>query len=175
VTEPSEDELDRWMARLAEGHRDAFDPLFRSLYQRALRLARARLPADAASDVAQSTMMKLFARAADFEAGRPVLPWFYAIAANEMRAAIRQGDRLVAVAEMPDPPSEDNPERAIVERELARALEVAISSLDAPSAEAIHAVLGRGPAPVIEPATLRKRVSRAYARLRALLGAAHGD
>jgi hypothetical protein len=76
---------------------------------------------------------------------------------------------------MPDPPSEDNPERAIVERELARALEVAISSLDAPSAEAIHAVLGRGPAPVIEPATLRKRVSRAYARLRALLGAAHGD
>jgi RNA polymerase sigma-70 factor (ECF subfamily) len=79
VREAREDELDAWMALLADGDRAAFDPLFRALYPRALRLAVARLGDDRGADAAQSALTKLFARASEFAAGRAVLPWFYAI------------------------------------------------------------------------------------------------
>ena len=64
---------------------------------------------------------------------------------------------------------DDDPESLLVERELRRALEVACAELDAGSAEAIAAMLGDAPVPSIAPATFRKRVSRAVARLRAML------
>ncbi len=145
--------------------------LFRALYPRVLQLARARVGDGMAADVAQSTMTKVFSRASEFESGRPVLPWFYAIAANEVRAAQRSvrreirddgaaGDALVA---------EDDVERTLIDQELIRALNAAVEALDAPSAEAIHALLGRGPVPSIAAAALRKRISRAYVRLRRLL------
>jgi RNA polymerase sigma factor (sigma-70 family) len=171
VRDASEAELDVWMARVASGEREAFDPLFRALYPRAMRLARHRLGETMAADVAQSTMTKLFAGAAEFEAGRPVLPWFYAIAANEVRAARRQSasettDEGAAAALV----APNDLERELIDDELRRALDVAIAALDAPGAEAIHALLGRGPAPSIAPEAFRKRISRAYARLRVLLG-----
>jgi RNA polymerase sigma factor (sigma-70 family) len=171
VRDETESALDAWMMRLASGERDAFDPLFRALYPRAVRLARSRVGEAMAADVAQSTMTKLFSRASEFEPGRAVLPWFYAIAANEVRAASRSvrrearddgaaSDALIA---------EGDVERELMDEELTRALNGAIEALDAPSAEAIHALLGRGPAPAIAAAALRKRISRAYVRLRKLL------
>jgi hypothetical protein len=54
MRDPDEDELDRLMAQLAQGERDAFAPLFRALHPRALRLARARLGPDGAADAAQA-------------------------------------------------------------------------------------------------------------------------
>jgi hypothetical protein len=35
-------------------------------------------------------MMKMFARAIEFEPGKPVLPWFYAMAAGELRTVRRR-------------------------------------------------------------------------------------
>lgn len=169
MRDASEAELDAWMARLANGERDAFDPLFRALYPRAIRLARARLGETTAADVAQSTMTKLFSRAAEFEAGRPVLPWFYAITANEVRAARRRGARKTTEDGIAVEVSTNDAERELIDHELRRALDTAIAALDAPSAEAIYALLGRGPAPTIAPEALRKRISRAYARLRMLM------
>jgi DNA-directed RNA polymerase specialized sigma24 family protein len=57
---------------------------------RALRLARIKLTEDHAADAAQSVMMKMFARAIEFEPGKPVLPWFYAMAAGELRTVRRR-------------------------------------------------------------------------------------
>ena len=171
-----EEELDRLMARLADGERDAFDPLFRALHPRAVRLARARLPGDdaAASDAAQSTMLKVFERASDFRAGAPVLPWFYAIAANEVRAVRRRARPFASGASedgaLETLTADDDPEGRMVEDELRASLDAAISSLDPQGAEAIAAVLGRGARPALADATFRKRVSRVYARLRILLG-----
>ena len=68
------------MARLADGEREAFDPLFRDLHPRALRFARARLGPDLAQDAAQAALVKVFARASEFTPGAAVLPWFYAVA-----------------------------------------------------------------------------------------------
>ena len=69
-----ETDLDALMGRLASGERAAFVPLYGALWPRALRLARARLGADGAADVAQSALLKVFARASEFVPGRPCLP-----------------------------------------------------------------------------------------------------
>jgi RNA polymerase sigma-70 factor (ECF subfamily) len=170
VRDAAEDDLDACMARLADGDRAAFDPLFRALHPRALRLASARLGRDRAADAAQSALVKVFARAAEFERGRPVLPWFYAIVANEVRAAAR-GERRDEPAEILETlAAEGDPESLLVRRELARALDLAVLQLDAPSANAIAALLGTSARADIAPDAFRKRVSRAYQRLRVLLG-----
>jgi RNA polymerase sigma factor (sigma-70 family) len=164
----SEAELDALMARLAQGDRGAFEPLFRALHPRALRLSRARLDAAQADDAAQSALMKVFARAHEFTPGRAVLPWFYAVVANEVRALRR---RVRADVELdPSLASEVRTDEALLQQELQRALARAVAALDAPSAEAIAALLGQQAPLPLAAATFRKRVSRAYARLRVLLG-----
>jgi RNA polymerase sigma-70 factor (ECF subfamily) len=167
------------MARLAEGERAAFDPLFRALHPRAVRFARATLPEDQAADAAQAILLKVFSRATEFEPGKPVLPWFYAVASNELRTLRRQStaarnrttDETAALMVA----TGDDPEQQILERELRRSLDLAIAHLDAPSAEAIAALLGEDPRPIASATAFRKRVSRAYARLRWMLGGADGD
>lgn len=178
---PNEAELDALMARLSDGDRTAFDPLFAALHPRAVRVARLRVDSQRAQDIAQTALLKVFSRASEFEAGRPVLPWFYAIVANEVRAVTRgamvraqvpldaDDGRPRDIADV----SED-PETRATERELELAVERAIESLDPSSADAIYAVLGRTDRPPLESATFRKRVSRAYARLRVALGVFDG-
>ncbi len=166
-----EADLDELMARLANGDRSAFSPLHAALRPRALRLVAARLGEAHAADVAQSALLKVFANASDFTPGRPCLPWFYAVVANEIRSERRRGVRLVPSEIADDALVDDHhPEAAFVDREIERALEVAIDRLDIDSANAIRALLGREPLPNLPPATFRKRVSRAYAKLRLLLG-----
>jgi RNA polymerase sigma-70 factor (ECF subfamily) len=179
VREPSEDELDAWMARLSRGERAAFDPLFRALYPRALRLSRIRLADDQARDAAQSVMMKVFARASEFEPGKPVLPWFYAAAANEIQTAHRRAaahaGRAAAEASAHDLPAAEDPERLVLERELRACLARAIESLDEASAEAIACLLEDRPLTGVSAPAFRKRVSRAYAKLRLLLRGSHAE
>jgi RNA polymerase sigma-70 factor (ECF subfamily) len=179
VRDPSENELDASMARLAQGERAAFDPLFRALYPRAVRLARRELGPARAADAAQSVLMKVFARAGEFCVGRPVLPWFYAIAASELRTmrrrriAERRRDAAEALAD--DVPGPDDPEGELGARELQESLARAIASLDDDSACAIASMLHGTERPPVTRAAFRKRVSRAYARLRWLLGAFDGQ
>jgi RNA polymerase sigma-70 factor (ECF subfamily) len=179
VRDPSEDDLDAWMSRLSQGDREAFDPLFRALYPRALRLARSRLPDDQAQDAAQGVLVNVFARASEFEPGRAVLPWFYAAAANEIHGARR---RAGVQAQRAAPPSDaegrdagENPERALLDRELRASLDQAIEALDDASAEAIRCLLDDRACPGLSAAAFRKRVSRAYAKLRLLLRGRHAE
>ena len=164
--------LDALMARLARGDRAAFEPLYLALQPRALRLATARVGASSAADVAQSALLRVFSRASEFEPGRPCLPWFYAIVGNEIRTAQRGAARYVLELAPSQEPLDEarDAESKLVTRELERALQLAIDSLDAESANAVRAMLGLAPMPELQPATFRKRVSRAYAKLRLLLG-----
>lgn len=162
------------MSRLAHGDRTAFDGLYAALGPRALRVARLRVGDAEAQDVAQQALERVFARAGEFTPGRPCLPWFYAIVGNELQAARRRQARWVldeAAADSVVAPVA-GAEATMLERELERALESAVAELDADAAAAIAALLGRGPPPDVKPATLRKRLSRAYAKLRLLLGGA---
>jgi RNA polymerase sigma-70 factor (ECF subfamily) len=166
-----EAELDELMTRLARGDRSAFDPLYAALRPRALRLVSMRLDPASAPDVAQAALLVVFAAASEFTPGKPCLPWFYAIVANEIRSARRRAARLVA-SEIADDAlvDEDDAEGLLIARELERAVEAAVDSLDDDAANAIRALLGRAPLPDVPAATFRKRVSRAYSKLRLLLG-----
>jgi RNA polymerase sigma-70 factor (ECF subfamily) len=175
VSAPDERELDALMASLADGDRSAFEPLFVALHPRAIALARMRLDPSDADDAAQQALVNVFARASEFAAGRAVLPWFYAIAANEVHAVARRrararsreagGELADAVAATADPEAE------LVREELRASVRTAIATLDDASAQAIRALLGEGPpAQDVAAVALRKRISRAYARLRVLLG-----
>jgi len=162
----TEQQLDEWMAALARGDRDAFTPLFRELHPRALRFAAYRLPASHTEELAQQVLVAVFARASEFTPERAVLPWFYAVCLNEARRIQRT---LTGTEEVPEslPSSERLADAMIEKRELQVALERAIATLDTRSAEAIAFLLGRGGRPEVPDVTLRKRISRAYARLRA--------
>jgi len=172
---PSEAELNGLMDRLADGDRSAFTPLFQALYPRALTVARRRLDDEAhAEDAAQRTMTAVFARAVEFTPGRPVLPWFYAIAANETHAVARKV-RLAAFREAPAAaaavvPAEDDPEGALSLAEMRALLREAVAALDPLSAAAIEGQLAEDASDGPRSPAMRKRVSRAYARLRSLLG-----
>jgi RNA polymerase sigma factor (sigma-70 family) len=171
-----EKHVDAWMAALAIGDRSVFDGLFRELYPRALIVARRQLRDPEAHDAAQTALMRIFARAHEFEAGRPALPWFYATLGNELRTAVRRDRRemrrnvVLEHAHGAEQESQNTPEALLVEKELLIALEDAISRLDRTAAQAISALLGRAPPPEISDAAFRKRVSRAYLRLRYLVG-----
>lgn len=156
------------MAELADGERRAFEPLFAALYPRALAVGKRRVP-ELAEDVAQSTLTRLFAHASDFEPGRPVLPWFYAICANEVRSALRRRGQRGDVEATEIVSEAATPEEELAEAELLRLLDAEMEKLDPDSAEAIGALLGRNPLPDVPSPTFRKRVSRAYQKLRRMI------
>jgi len=162
------------MARLVDGDRAAFDPLFAALHPRAVGLARRRLDASDADDAAQQALVRLFARASEFTPGRPVLPWFYAVVANEIHTVARRRarghSREAGAAAMDRIAATDDPESALLEAELRASLRAAVTALDDASAQAIRAVLDDATRPDVEPPAFRKRVSRAYAKLRVILG-----
>jgi RNA polymerase sigma-70 factor, ECF subfamily len=164
--------LDLLMGRLARGDRAAFDPLYAILRPRAVRLAEARLAQADAADVAQTALLKVFSRASDFTPGRPCLPWFYAIVSNEIRTAQRRAIKFKDDASAIEKAVDHAPsaEQELLSRELERALALALESLDEDGINAIAAMLGAGPVPSVSPVTFRKRISRAYAKLRLIIG-----
>ena len=82
-----------------KGQRDVFGTLVRR-YQRELYgyLRRYLGDADLADDVFQTTFLQVFAKAGQYEPGRPVRPWLYAIATNQAIDAMRKIGRHPAVS-----------------------------------------------------------------------------
>ncbi len=169
----NEAELDSLMDRLSDGDRAAFDPLYTALRPRAVRLARAKLGDAHAEDVAQTVLLRVFSRASEFDRGRAVLPWFYAIAANEVRAVARR-HRPSAASDEALPSSSPDPESQLLQQEMHRALDRAIAEVDDDAAQTIISMLEDRPPRDVQPSTFRKRVSRAYSRLRVILGVPDG-
>ncbi len=85
--------------RFRKGQRDVFGTLVRR-YQRELYgyLRRYLGDADLAEDVFQTTFVQVFSKAGQFEPGRPVRPWLYAIATNQAIDAMRKAGRRPAVS-----------------------------------------------------------------------------
>jgi RNA polymerase sigma factor (sigma-70 family) len=162
-------DLEALVARLADGDRTAFDPLYEALWPLVRRLAdRMLLGAPEAEDAAQEAMTKLFTQVSQFESGRSVTTWVLAITAYECKT-LRQKQRRrreggSAMIEASDG-SMPSPEAAAIARDLeAAALEV-VGTLAPLDAETIRAVMF-GARPEIPHATFRKRVERALHRLR---------
>src|SRR5207253_97157 len=113
--------LQREMCRLADGDRAAFEPVFAALWPVLRAFAARALPVPAeAEDAAQCALIKVFSRAAEFDASREALPWALGIAAYECRtlrkARSRRREELRAP---PEPADERTAEDAAIERDLA--------------------------------------------------------
>jgi RNA polymerase sigma-70 factor (ECF subfamily) len=164
-------ELQRALTRLADGERAAFRPVFDLAWPRVREVAGRLLsnPADA-EDAAQCALLKVFARASDFDRQRDALAWIIAIASYECltlrRKASRRreagGDGLMVLAD----PRESQEQRAMTAQLEEVALAV-LGELRPDDRETLRvAIFGEGER-TGKAATFRKRLERALGRLRA--------
>jgi RNA polymerase sigma factor (sigma-70 family) len=171
-------DLEALVLRLAAGDRSAFDPLYDSLCPLVQRLsARMMRGAPEAEDAAQEAMMKLFARASQFEPGRSVTTWVLAITAYECRTLLqrqrrrREDDSLV---ETRLDETAGSPEAELIARDLEAAAREVFGTLRATDIATLEAS-ARSERPDLPQATFRKRFERAVARFRATWRARHGN
>ncbi|MBX7083175.1 MAG: sigma-70 family RNA polymerase sigma factor [Nannocystaceae bacterium] len=165
--------ISTWMARLADGDREAFTPLFERLWPVVRSFTARALGHDAdADDVAQRAMVSLFARASAYDTHRDGLAWALGIAAWECRTLRRRQQRRRELPQDAAASVRDDatPEHALLEAELAAAFCAITGSLDAEDRRALGLEPDGGPA---SPA-LRKRKQRALLRLRAVWSRMHG-
>jgi RNA polymerase sigma factor (sigma-70 family) len=160
--------LQRQIVQLADGDRDAFHPVFVRLWPLLRGFAARCLPHEEAEDAAQEALLRIFARAAEFDRRRDALPWVLGIAAYEIRSARRRRQRrrespADALGARPD--DGRSPEDTAMASELGRALSAALATLPPGDTETLLAY-ARGERPDLPGPTFRKRVERALTRLR---------
>lgn len=171
------DHLDRDLARLADGDRAAFAPVFGVLSPLVRRFCTRRLgDGPDAADAAQLALEKIFARASDYDPGRAALPWALAIAAWECTTVRtqRRRSRTEPLGDAESAAELEAADDALAGAEDRAALRECLSQLSpgdrATLEEAFFETLGGGP----RDATFRKRKERALGRLRALWRGAFG-
>ncbi|MFL5247246.1 MAG: RNA polymerase sigma factor [Myxococcales bacterium] len=168
--------LQRGMCALADGDRSAFDAVFAALWPVLRRFAERALPDPAAAeDAAQSALLKVFSRAAEFDPSRDALSWVLGIAAYECRTvrkrrARRREDLTAAPPERE--PVAASPEELAIDADLQAAAAGILGSLRPVDATTLLAA-ARGQR---QSTTLfRKRLERALSRFRKEWRARHGE
>lgn len=168
--EPSEREwLRSQLAELADGNRDAFGSVYERVWPLVRGFVRRQLASGEAEDVAQEALLRVFARAGEYDRSRDALGWILGIAAWEIRTVKtrlrrRREEALADVAEQPG--GEATPEEVAIGREREQTVERALAALDPMDAATLNAYM-RDDRPDVPPATFRKRVQRALGRARA--------
>lgn len=158
--------LDALMARLADGDRGAFTPVFDALWAPIQRLCVGLLRNEAdAADAAQEAMQKILLRASDYDRTRPAMPWAMAIAAWECRTVARKRGRRRETGELAIERAGEHAEEELVRRDLMAAALGALGELSEADRETLVATFWDEAASV-SGATLRKRRERALDRLR---------
>jgi RNA polymerase sigma-70 factor (ECF subfamily) len=165
------------LVRLADGDRSAFDDAYALLWPAVLGFCkRALVPTDA-EDAAQVALLKVFERASTFQRDRDALTWAITIAAWEVRTIRKRHVRSRSLAFEPDEhllPTED-PERAIVDRELMEAAQAVLGSLSAEDRATLAMTFAEETPTGVAGPTFRKRRERAMARLKEAWRRIHGD
>ncbi|MCG3172868.1 MAG: hypothetical protein GMKNLPBB_01039 [Myxococcota bacterium] len=172
--------LDELLARLADGDREAFRPLFLAAWPVVRDYCRRALgDGFDADDAAQQAMHKLFEQASDYDASRPAIAWMLAIAAWECRTIRRKHSRSrrtgmdgLLNAEAAGP----SPEEEAIACDLVAALREVRGGLRPEDQAALRQAFDDleeecGP---VSPAQ-RKRKERALNRLRAAWRMIHGS
>lgn len=166
MTREAQASLDALMARLSEGDREAFTPVFELLWPSVLRFCTQALRGHAdAADAAQEAMEKILTRASDYDPERPALPWALAIASWECRTVLRKHARRREDHESRAPERATDDADPLATRQLVDAAMATLGTLSETDREALMATFWDEAASV-GGATLRKRRERALTRLR---------
>ena len=157
------------LAELADGNREAFGAVYERVWPLVRGFVRRQLPSAEAEDVAQQALLRVFARAGEFDRHRDALAWILGIAAWEIRTVKtrsrrRREEALDGLAARAG--AEPTPEEVAMERERDRTVDRALAALDPRDAETLRDYM-RDNRPDVPPATFRKRVQRAIGRARA--------
>ena len=168
-------QIQRWMVAAADGDRAAIDPLFHALWPVLVGYAT-RFVGDAAlaEDCVQEAIVKLFAQLVRFDRDRDALTWALTIVTWQCRTS-RRATRRRAEADTHVEASFDGA-LAAVERDLVRAAVETVEGLDPHDRDVIASSLtdDREVRRGLAPATFRKRLERALARLRTSWRSRHG-
>ncbi|MDD9944625.1 MAG: sigma-70 family RNA polymerase sigma factor [Myxococcales bacterium] len=173
------------MARLADGHRDAFDEVVRDLWPvvRDFAIRGVGQVADA-DDVAQEVFVRICTRISDFDPTRDGVAWALGIARYEVMTHRRKRLRR---REVPEPqghpdhgagrPADPEEEEALIHRDLLAALTDVLGRLDGADLVALGVADSVDGATAAAPtaSARRKRKQRATARLRQLWRSIHGS
>lgn len=159
-------DLDAWMARLAEGDRSVFTPVFQALWEPTLRLC-VRITGSQAdgADAAQAAMVRILERASEYDCKRPALPWALGIASWECRTLLARRRRRGETGEQLVRSDDGAAAQAQEQRLLLEAAMAAMGTLSEVDQQTLLATYGDA-APSVAGATFRKRRERALARLR---------
>lgn len=172
--------------RARAGEVMAYEELVRRYQDVAVRVAHVISPDGDAEDAVQEAFVKAYAALGRFRDGAPFRPWLLRIVANEARnrrrsAGRRAGLALRAAEDRRPGDAAPSPESAVLADEQRSALLAAVNSLRPEDREIIGAryFLGLSEAETAEAldiprGTVKSRLSRALARLRAEVAATNG-
>jgi RNA polymerase sigma-70 factor (ECF subfamily) len=173
-------DVQRWMAAAADGERAAIEPLFEALWPIVVAYSH-KLVGDRAlaEDCAQDALVKLFGQLDRFDRERDALTWALTHATWQCRTARRRVFRRAETAEAIPGEAIASPVDGVAlaeERELVRAAVAALDTLAPRDRDVIVAALTDDDElrRALAPATFRKRLERALARLRTSWRSRHG-
>lgn len=168
------EDLNRQMAKLADGDRSAFEPIFELVWPSVKNFAeRALNNSPDAEDAAQSALLKIFAQASGYKKELDALPWILTVTAFECKTIRQkhtrrreQGAMDLVIDQATD--NSLNSEEILIEKDLYAALNKVIESLPLSDQETIKVAFERKERPNIPPATFRKRVERTIKKIETL-------
>jgi RNA polymerase sigma factor (sigma-70 family) len=164
------------LARLGAGDRSAFAEVYAAIWPLVRSFAgKAVVERADADDVAQTALLKIFARASEFDPGRDAVAWVLGVVAWEvktLRQRVRR--RREEPAELAtEPRTELTPEDVLIDRDLEAAALIVLGTLREADIATLEAVRN-GERPDVAPATFRKRLERALCRFRTAWRSKHG-
>jgi len=173
--------LDRWMAAAGDGDRAALAPLFQALWPILVRYA-VRMVGDpgVAEDCAQDAIVQLFGQLEHYDRERDALTWALTLVTWQCRTARRRNQRRAGLELDPRVPAGAAPDPAVdgasalEHRDLVRAAVATLETLGARDVETITLAVTETDRAAVAPATFRKRLERALARLRTSWRSRHG-
>lgn len=165
-------DLNQHMIRLADGDRNAFDFIFEMTWPLVHRFALKMVSkGQEAEDIAQLALTKVFSRASEFDRNRDALSWIIGITAFECKTARQKVKRRKEDFNSEDQLSAKSDQSASAEDQLIQsaisaAIQDALNGLSVQDQETIKIAIHDMDRPNIPSATFRKRLERAFDRLR---------
>ena len=172
-------QLNRDMAALADGDRDAFDAVYRTMWPLLVRFMGAVCgERTVAEDMAQQAMMKVMAKASTFDRARDALAWSMGVAVNEYRSYRRKrGNRPTEPLDLASSARSDDedPEAVAISNDLGDAARSVLRELRPQDLEVVLAAIYETARPPVTGAAFRKRLQRAMENTRQIWKSRYGD